>query len=527
MRRPSGTLVFTLLVLGFFFRDAQASELSVDRRTIRLTETVTITVTLDGAFAGADVGSLPLQNLAIESGPSTESEISFIDGTLRRRKVFRYVARPLAPGAALVGPLVIEGEGGQRDTLAPVAVQVVADEAAGSNDPLTILRELVATGRDPLFVIVEVEKPRAWVGEEVVVTWVLYNASVVREWRISNVPKLPDFWSEELDVRGEQPLQTVVGTTVLQRLPIRRAALYPLRSGKLTIGSLEVHAEVMRRIDSGPFGIFEGSLVGVRYPSAPVTVDVRPLPDGQDVDVIGDVSLECAPPVQRGGGPVTIDVALRGRGNLRAARPPGFDGAVDGAVQIEERGVTVTRTRETATMTRRWTYSVFPAKEGRLDLPAVVARAFSPSRGTSEELRCEAATLEVVRAPESSMSPPARPGSAAARRSPRWRWMAGAAGAMLLVIVAWRRATVALRLRREVRALSMQATLAEVAAAVDAMLVARGLDPHALIGEPSERGDSYRAVRSLLDALDRERKTPAAARREIESRLRDLVQSLR
>src|SRR5439155_25686103 len=134
--------VFLLLLL--LARPLLANDLSVDRTTLRVGETVSITVTLEDDFANTDLTTVPVQNLTIEGRPSAERQFGWINGMIVRQRIVRFVARPNAPGAALVGPLVVEGAGGQRETLPPVALQVIPDAAAGSNDPQMILRELLA-----------------------------------------------------------------------------------------------------------------------------------------------------------------------------------------------------------------------------------------------------------------------------------------------------------------------------------------------------------------------------------------------
>jgi hypothetical protein len=79
------------------------------------------------------------------------------------------------------------------------------------------------------------------------------------------------------------------------------------------------------------------------------------------------------------------------------------------------------------------------------------------------------------------------------------------------------------RARRESRAL-LRETSAETRAAVEAWIVERGIDPVALLREPSDRGDAFRALRSLLDAMEHERID--ASPREVRRRVRDLVSLL-
>jgi len=76
------------------------------------------------------------------------------------------------------------------------------------------------------------------------------------------------------------------------------------------------------------------------------------------------------------------------------------------------------------------------------------------------------------------------------------------------------------RIRNEVRRL-VRPTAPETRTAVDEYLGRLGIEPAVLLREPSERGDAYRSLRSLLDALERDRIT--AGEREIAQRVRDLV----
>ena len=496
---------------------AYANDLTIDRRTIRLDESLTIIVSLENQFANVDGVNVPVRNLTIDSAPSVSSEYSWINGSVVRRKVFRFTAHPIQAGAALVGPLVVIGENGERETLAPLSLQVVPDEAAGTNDPLTILRELLATNREPFFVVAEAEKTSAYVGEEIVVTWYLYNAASVQRWQITRVPKLADFWSEEIDVHGEQPSQTIVGTMPMERVPLRRVALFPLHGGTLTIGGMEVSAEILRRNEDSPFGLFEGSLMETRFPSASFTVDVLPLPSGAGADVVGDVMLDCTTPIQRAGGPVTFAARLNGRANLRSAAAPRFDRAVAGDVEVQPLAVSVRSARDGVTMTRSWNIIIFPAANGTMTIPALAAHVFNPRMQQRQELRCAGTTLEVQQSHGGQAPSPVRTGEGPVLHWTLLPWVAGIALAFVIIVFVQNPIRRELAIRREVRRILRSGNIRE---AVDALV-----DPAKIANEASERGDAYRALRSLLDALDRDRALEGEP--DLERRVRDLVQSLR
>ncbi|HEX7191358.1 MAG TPA: BatD family protein [Thermoanaerobaculia bacterium] len=502
---------FCLLTSAFAF----ANDLTVNRHTIQMDDSVTIIVTLEGAFANLDTVNVPLRNLQMDGPPSVSTEFAWINGTTSRRKTLRYSAHPLAPGGALVGPIVINGEDGQRDTLAPVSIQVLPDEAAQSNDPLTILHALVTTNREPFFVVTEVDKTSCYAGEEIIVTWYLYNGARVQRWQVDRVPKLEDFWTEEIDVRNEPPQQVIVGTTLLEKVPVRRVALFPLHSGTLQLGSTVVEAEVLRRLDDSPFGIFEGSMIDVRSSSAPVSIDVKPLPAESANDIVGDVDLDCGAATQANGGPVTLTVGLSGRANLRAAPAPHFDGPVDGEVEVQPLAVEVKKTRDGATMSRKWRFVVFPAHSGTLSLPAIAADAFAPANAQRIHLRCAATSLAVQQV--SRQPSPVNRQPAALKRD--WRpW----AGAIALVVLAALIVTPPVR-----RSLAVGRDVREIVnGGLHAFLVRKKVDETALANEVSDRGDAYRGLVSLIDAVHRERITSDEAKTDLEQRARDLVETV-
>ncbi|HET7706694.1 MAG TPA: BatD family protein [Thermoanaerobaculia bacterium] len=505
-------------VLILFASDATASNsLLVERRTIRLGEQLTIIVSLEGEFSELDDVRVPLHNLTIYDPPSIASEFSWINGEIIRRKVLRYRARAEAAGPALVGPLTLTA-GAQRDTLPAIAIEVLPDRAASSNDPAVILRELLATGREPLFVVAEQDAQSVYAGEQVIVTWYLYNAATVQRWQIGSIPKLADFWVEELDVRNARAQTTFIGDQAVQKMAVRRVALYPLRSGRLEVGPLEVEAAILRRTNRGPFSLFEGNLVEVGFSSTPIFIDAQPLPPGPAVSVVGEFTMRCSRPRQARGGPLVVEASVTGRGNLRAAQPPQFRAPPAGDVQRIEQGVSVQRSSDDATMTRRWQYLIFPRAAGTMAIPALQMPVFSPSGEERRLLQCAALTYPVSAAerPRVATGPPA---SAKPEMHIGPYLAAGiiALACLLFVLPWWRRRA---SQERQIRAIIGNGE--KIQERVHAALADRGIDPAVLLKEGSDRGDAYRSLRSLLDALDRDRIDVDNREREIRRRLREL-----
>jgi hypothetical protein len=505
------------VVLAAFGASAK-NEIVVDSRNVQTNDLVTVTISLEGSFAAIEEPRVPLRNLKFTGEPSVSTEFALINGDISRRKTFRFLVRPIAPGPALIGPVVLNADDGQHDTLAAVALQVLADRISGSNDAEAVLRELLAAGRPPVFVTAEVEKNEVFEGEPLLVSWYLYNAAAIQRWNLVGVPKLADFWVEELQ-RGEQPERVYVGQTMVQRMPIRRSLLVPLHSGDVHVEGMSVEASIMERTRASrlPFSIFEGTVVDTTFTSAPFEIHVKPIPPGPPVDAVGRLSLRCDLPSRKQAGPVVVRATLEGLGNLRAAAPPRFEKPVAGTVETQGSEVRVNAGEGgQPIMSRTWDFLIFPTSPGPLEIPSLTMRTFVPETGQRQELRCSASLFDVVSTVAASRTPgsPQLPGESPA--PVRWPLLLGALGALAAAAVATRQVLATITLRRQVRALIAQATPEEIRARVAALVP---YDPR----EASDRGDAWRALSSLLEAMERDRDLGENSETELRRRVREVL----
>jgi hypothetical protein len=295
-------------------------------------------------------------------------------------------------------------------------------------------------------------------------------------------------------------------------------ALFPLRSGRLRIGGVTLEAAIMRPIRRGPFSMFEGNLIEANFTSAPLELDIQTIPPGPPVGATGTLSLECSTPTQRNGGPVVVQLALSGRGNLRAASPPRFVQPPAAQVELVEGKVVAAREGESLDKTRRWTLLLFPARSGTLTIPDLALLTFDPAAGARRELRCTGRTFtaEAAEQPAAEPPPPDVHREAVERRYAPW--IAGATLLALLAGLAIPRLRRAFQLRRDVRAIVGDGVPAGIRKRIDARV-----DAARLLTERSDHGDAYRALRSILDAAEQERDIAVHADEEITRRVRDLL----
>jgi hypothetical protein len=505
---------------------AAANTLVVEPRTVQVDDPIEIVVMLDGEFATVDSIDLPVRNLRIDSGPSVSTEFRWMNGRTSREKTFRYTARGEAEGTAVVGPLLITA-GDEELALPSVTVNVLPGITVDGDDPEEALRQLEQAGRTAALLVSEIDRESVWVGEPVQITWSLYTDQPITDLDVISMPAYSDFWSEELPLDDEPTRITSIGGRRMRKIPIRRVALFPLRPGRLTVGPLLIAADISRPYGRRSFFGLERTVERVRLRAPVRAVQVRALPDPDSIDAVGRLSLQCSPPEAPAGGPVTFTVTLRGSGNLRGARPPRFERAVEGRTEAVAGSVEVERGRDRLTMSRRWTFVIFPTVSGKLNIPPVVTRVFDPEAGRAVTLRCGAATVSAVAVPGSPPLPEPSPQPERRRSAPilplAIAVAVGVSGAFAALW--WRRRRVSgddidRIVSRWDDPRAMRTELYELVAE-------KGWTAEELFADHTEAGEAFRSVQSLIDIAEKETLTSTARPEELRRRMVELLRELR
>jgi hypothetical protein len=358
----------------------------VDARKIGTDDVATLSIVLEGEAASLDAALPSLRNLRIVGGPSTSTQISFVNGSMSRQKVFSYVLRAEKTGTAEVGAVSVPG----YPPTAPINIEVVSgairpaqepQDPFGGRDPF---EEIFGRPRRPqpqtqgkLFVEAALSRPAARVGEPILVTYFVYTQISLSGVEFAEAPKYPGFWAEEIersrdDSKGEN---IVVQGEPYLRYPVLERLLFPTRTGLLEIpearlrlvpagGAFGIAAPIERstkvlrvKVDSLPNGTPEGSAVG--------TYEIESSVDRSSI-ALGDA--------------VTFRFKVKGRGNLKW---------VDAAPSLEIPGARVFPPRVTSDLkttrqgiegSKTWEFVIVPEKEGTCEIPSVSFSSFDPAK---------------------------------------------------------------------------------------------------------------------------------------------------
>lgn len=368
----------------------------VEPESIPMDGTVRLRVVLDGAM-GKQVQPPRLDGLEdwqVITGPSSSSQLRFVNGVSSSRHSFTWILAPTRSGRLVIPSLTLVVEGSNYAT-APQMVRVSDLPAAPApGRPATSPSPGMADPED-VFVRAVVEPRDPFVGQPTLLSYRLYSkVEVAGVPQLQEVPPYPDFLARELE--GPQKIRATLENVNGQEYRvyvIREMALLPTASGKKVLPQVTFSVPLRSTSRQGRSFFFNLSSVAPVYRrTLPVEINVRPLPrEGRPDDFSGAVGqfrmqVQADRETARTGEALGLVVNIQGVGNLKSARAPRLEPLPDFTpYDPQEQSLDPTSRGPFATA-RRWEYILVPHIPGRQPLPAVSFSYFDPESRRYETL---------------------------------------------------------------------------------------------------------------------------------------------
>ena len=250
---------------------------------------------------------------------------------LKTTEIRRYYLEPKRAGRLVIEPAKIRLDGKEYETrrafvrvragggVAPTRSSAPDPTAAGGVGAPGFQRPRPPADHPEMFLHVVVDELTPYVGEQVVVTWMLYTRGEVFKFE-PRPPRLDGLWSEKLyepdayfryhdDVIGGVPYQVAI---------VSKRAVFPTQAGKVVIKAY------MAKVSS----LFAPTGESQDVASEPIVLEVKSLPDGAppgfDSTYVGDFAIDAQ--VDRvdidAGQSMTLTLTVRGEGAIRRTTPP-------------------------------------------------------------------------------------------------------------------------------------------------------------------------------------------------------------
>lgn len=393
------TAIGIALLLGLLLSQGARAQNPITARAepTRLTidEQLTLNITISGDFLTIPNPDLAqLQDFVVVSS-STSTQVSIINGKMSSQKIFIYRLQPLKEGNLVIGAISVN-LGGQIYQTDPIPVEVLGSSALinppGEDIPETEAPDTLQ-GQD-FFIEAEVSNPTPYLGEQIIYTFRLYQATNFFGQPDYHPPSFTDFWSSEIlaqphyntEAGGRQYLVTEILT-----------ALFPANLGNVTIQPATLVI---------PGGLFSPD---VKLETNPVEVEVRPLPPNAPEDFTGavgqfEISASLSQTETKVNEPVTLLIEIEGAGNIQTLVEPQLPDLPNWRV-FESQASTTTETGSGGmTGKRSFERLIVPGRPGQHTFPAISFSYYDPQAEAYRTIATDPILLTVQ--PDDSAPPP-------------------------------------------------------------------------------------------------------------------------
>ncbi len=388
-----------LLLILFSFANsllAQKFELTVDKTTVKQNERFQVYFTFDGGDRSSMKGYRPpsFKNFSVLSGPNQSSSMSIINGSVSSTITYSYILVSPNIGEFTIGSASLKFKGKEYKTNS-VKIKVVKNtskhKSVRHNNQSMSNEEL----KENVFIRAITNKRNVVKGEQVTVTYKLYTKLNISSPQISKLPQYKGFWAKELETGNNIQFGTEMYKGVRYRSAVlKKVALFPTKSGKLTVTPFELEIPVIvkhrAQRSNDPFdSFFNDSFFGrtetIQFlaTSNKVTINVSPLPSSGKPEsfagAVGEFNFKATLDKNevKANDAVTLKLVVSGKGNIElidlpdVKLPPGFE-------KYDPKSSKSVRNRGTVSGSKTEEYLIVPRVPGRKEIKPLKFSYYNP-----------------------------------------------------------------------------------------------------------------------------------------------------
>jgi BatD DUF11 like domain len=325
--------------------NAQSFSASVNNTTVGLNSQFQVTFTFDGNEINSLSNFSPpnFAGFMVLSGPNQSTSMQIINGAVSASISYSYYLQPKNIGKYTIGSASIKYKGDSFKS-DPINIEVVKGTSNPNNNQQQNNSNSSGVSNEEIahnvFVQATVDKQRAYMGEQVTVTYKLYTRlSIASQMSISKLPQYPGFWAEELDTPNNISFSTETYNGKKFRVGLlKKVALFPTKTGELNITPFELDVPVQVQKKRRSNNVFDdffndpffgvGETINYTAKSNSVKIDVQPLPQSDVPDsyngAVGSFSMnsQIDKKQTKTNEPVTLKISISGIGNISLLEMP-------------------------------------------------------------------------------------------------------------------------------------------------------------------------------------------------------------
>lgn len=403
-------LVFLFMLIvgtGVGLLSAQDVEFkAIAPEAVVMGEQFRLTFTVNAEGKDLRVQEMPDFDVLMGPSQSTSHSTRIVNGKRSSETTlsFTYILMAKKEGTFNISPANIKVKNANYTSNA-LTIRVLPPDKANESTAQSAGNNVSGASDNDIFMRMQVSTRNVYEQEAILVSFKLYS---ILSPGLNNVkfPEFEGFLVQDIELPKEtQAVMENYNGRNYQTYLIKQVLLFPQRSGKITIdkGTYDASVQVrMQQRAQSMFDDFFGSYrtVNKTLTTAPVTIDVKPLPAGKPSGfsgAVGNFTMNSTinSTNVKANEAVTVTVKINGSGNIRLVKNPevvfpnDFD-IYDPKVSLDTRttpsGVNGSKTIE---------YMAIPRFGGDFEIPAVRFSYFDPKAGTYKTISSESYQLHV------------------------------------------------------------------------------------------------------------------------------------
>lgn len=415
--KKTGIYIMLLFLFSWHFASAAGEVHLIARGPHQVVVGQEFQITYEVNVNGENFTPPDFKGLQVLSGPntSTSSSIQFINGqTSQSYNVsYSYIVMAENPGTIHVGTATISYQG-KSYTSNELQISVVkgnpntqSSNSGSGNMSGSQGGQPQGTGsngtysKNDVFIKASINNTHPYLGQQVVVTYKIYTRLPVSNLAIDKVASFKGLWSQDLlgnNTTLTQEHETIHGKQYVVAV-IRKLALIPQQTGKLTIDPLQLQCSIQVRVQrqrpsgNDPFQDFFNDPffnqnvrnINTTLTSNPVVLDVKPLPEkGQPADfsgAVGNFRLETSvdKPELSTNDALTLKVTITGKGNLELISPPKVNFPSDFETYDPKVVPNIIKTNDGISGSMEFDYIAIPRNPANVVIAPVTFTYFNPA----------------------------------------------------------------------------------------------------------------------------------------------------
>jgi hypothetical protein len=384
---------------------------TVDKNQVGMGERFVYTIEVTGKSANLPKPTYPaFENFSLISGPNTSTNIQFVNGAMSASNTYSFYLMPQKEGTFSIPPatLEIDGETISSNTIQITVVKGNVNVQPPNQTPKSTQDEDLLG--ENLYLKTFVDKNSVYQNEQILVEYKLYFRVDVRSYNIEKVPANPGFWMEEFKLPPQPRINNEIVNGVTYRVAtLRKVALFPTRSGELTIEPMIISLDAVVKQKRRSRSLFEdffddpfGRTVKTTVKSQALNIAVNPLPlKGRPAGFDGAVgsyriSLNADKKEIKANEAVSVKLSIDGEGNLKLLKPPALDLPSDMEVYDPKETTNVIRENNKISGSKLIEYIIVPRFKGNYTIGPVSFNYFDPTKESYVTLKTDPISLSVL-----------------------------------------------------------------------------------------------------------------------------------